>query len=109
MEAHIDDGDIICAVLHLGDVKNGGSTLYFEGSEYSEKGKETCSIVFEHGRIQIGFFDKVYHCAQSFEGFRYALNFNSKRNVLKHFQLYGSKYYNQLVNNNYEINHFLAR
>ena len=109
MEAHIDDGDIICAVLHLGDVTNGGSTLYFKGSECAEIRKETYSVNFEHGRIQIGFFDKVYHCALSFEGFRYALNFNSKKNVLKHFQLYGSKYYDQLVDNNYETNHFLAR
>ena len=58
METHIDDGDIICAVLHLGDVKKGGSTLYFDKLEDSEKGKETCSVVFEHGRIQICFLIK---------------------------------------------------
>ena len=109
METHVDDGDIICSVLHLGDVSNGGSTIYFDPVKNSENMKETCRISFEHGRIQIGFFDKVYHCVESFEGIRYSLNFNSKRSILKHFQTYGWKYYNQYINNNYEGDNFLAR
>ena len=109
METHVDDGDIICSVVHLGNVKKGGSTMYFDLLIKSDNMKETCSIIFEHGRIQIVFFDKVYHCVESFEGQRFSLNFNVKRKILQHFQTHGSKYYNQYIDNNYEGNQFLAR
>ena len=109
MATHVDDGDIIGAVINLGEVTNGGATLYFDKKDDLKKGKCSYRIDFEHGRIQIGFFDKVYHCVESFEGVRFGLNFNVKKDVLRHFEEYGTKYYNQLIDNDYDGELFLAR
>jgi len=109
MEIHIDEGDIINAVFHFGSVKSGGSTLYFENDPKHKTTTPIYDVPFQHGRIQIGFFNRIYHCAQSFDGIRFALNFNVKKKVLDHFQTHGSKFYDQFVNNNYEGDLLLAR
>ena len=109
MEIHVDEGDIINAVFHLGIVKSGGSTLYFKTDGKKEKMSMRHDIPFEHGRVQIGLFNKVYHCAQSFEGIRFALNFNVKKKVLEHFQNHGTRFYDQLIDNNYKGDLLIAR
>ena len=60
--AHIDDDDHVNAILTLGDISvDGGSTVYYDRTDSKEKGHEYVCIPFEHGRLQIGFFDQVYH------------------------------------------------
>ena len=46
METRVDDGDVICSVLHQVDVKKGGSTMCFDSLQNSENMKETCSMIF---------------------------------------------------------------
>ena len=109
MEIHIDEGDIINAVFHLGIVKSGGSTLYFTTNRKEQKMLMRHDIPFEHGRVQIGLFNKIYHCAQSFQGIRFALNFNVKKKILEHFQKHGNRFYDQLIDNNYKGELLIAR
>ena len=82
MEIHVDEGDIINAVFHLGTVKSGGSTLYFTTDGKKDNMKLKHDIPFQHGRVQIGLFNKIYQCAQSFQGILFALNFNEQSLVL---------------------------
>ena len=68
---HIDEDDYINAILTLGDISNdGGSTVYYTGVHQNDTGKICYSVPFEHGRLQIGFFDQVYHGVSGWEGDR---------------------------------------
>ena len=109
MEIHVDEGDIINAVFHLGKLRSGGSTSYFEMDEKTGMIKEKQTIPFQHGRVQIGFYSKIYHCAKSFDGIRFTLNFNVKKFFFKHFRSYGRKYYDQLIDRNYNGELLIAR
>ena len=86
MEIHVDEGDIINAVFHLGILRSGGLTSYFEMDEKTGmiKGKQT--IPFQHGRVQIGFYSIIYHCAKSFDGICFTLNFNVMK---KNWNIFG--------------------
>ena len=59
------------------------------------------SIPFQHGRIQIGFFNKVLHEAENWKGNRYVINFNLKKDVYNHFQIFGSEFYDKYKNDNF--------
>ena len=71
--------------------------------------REKHKIPFQHGRVQIVFYSQIYHCAKSFEGIRFTLNFNVKKKILEHFRLHGRKYYNQLIDKNYNGELLIAR
>ena len=82
---HLDEKDIISVVLHLGEVKYGGFTKYYNGSSIKNKGELKKSIPFQHGRIQIGFFNQIIHEVSSWKGQGTAINFNLKRDVFFSF------------------------
>jgi len=44
------------------------------------------SVPFEHGRLQIGYFNNIVHEASSWNGLRGGINFNLKNNVLNFFE-----------------------
>ena len=82
MKVHVDEGDIINAIFHLGKLSSGGPTLYFEMIEKTGILREKHKIPFQHGRVQIGFYSQIYHCAKSFDGIHFTLNFNVKKKNL---------------------------
>ena len=50
--AHIDEDNHVNAILTLGNISvGGGSTVYYDGTDSKEKGKEYVSIPFEHGHL----------------------------------------------------------
>jgi hypothetical protein len=86
IKAHTDELDIITALFHVGKPESGGGTLYYSGSSTKKMGELIHNIAFEHGRLQIGFFDTTLHAAEAWVGIRGGINFNIKKNVLKFFQ-----------------------
>ena len=98
---HYDELDLFTALLHLGNASNGGSTKYFDGNTVSNIGNVTKTIDFQHGRIQIGFFNQVLHSADKWEGKRITINSNIKNNVFDFFKKYGMQYYHQYEEQNY--------
>ena len=107
---HIDEDDVVNAILTLGDISNGeGSTVYYDGITSKETGNEYVSIPFKHGRLQIGFFDQVYHGVTPWKGDRVSLSFSLQRKLQNHFVKFGSQYYDQFVKNGYPSKEFIAR
>lgn len=94
VKGHFDEKDIISIIIHLGNVLFGGETVYFRSNESEDIAK---SIPFEHGRMQIGFFDEVFHGATEWEGNRITININLKLPVIKHFKEEGPKWYDQYI------------
>lgn len=92
LPVHVDKYDVITALIHFGNVNEGGSTDYYDGCN-RKHGKLSKSVSFEHGRVQIGFFNEIPHGASHWKGERGIINLNLKLNVLQHFQKYGDKYY----------------
>ena len=95
MPLHFDERDRISCVFHLGDVKEGGCTLYFDGNSNEEPGKQVYQVPFWHGTLQIGFFNQVLHGVQSWEGQRCGIQMNIKKDLLQHFVKYGTKHYDK--------------
>ena len=58
-------------------------------------------IPFQHCRLQIGSFNKILHGVSPWVGPRITLNFNLKKKIVNHFQLFGNKYYGQYENDGY--------
>ena len=85
---HFDEKDCITTLVHLGSVREGGSTQYYDGNTIKDIGKMTYKIPFCHGQIQIGCFNDTLHCAESWMGNRGCINFNLKMNVVDHFKTY---------------------
>ena len=79
MKIHVNEGDIINAIFHRGKLSSGGSTLYFEMDQKTGILRGKHKIPNQHGRVQIGFYSQIYHCAKSFDGIRFTLNFNVKK------------------------------
>ena len=79
MKLNVNEGDIKNAIFHLGKLSSGGSTLYFAMDKKTGILKGKYKIPFEHGRVQIGFYSQIYHCAKSFDGIHFTLNFNVKK------------------------------
>jgi len=104
MNIHIDEDDIFTAVLHLGDVQEGGTTQFYDGFTPNDPGNMVHEEPFEHGKVQIGYFDKIFHGVSNWKGKRYGLNFIMKKSVFEHFDQYGDVFYSQLVNRQYKTN-----
>ena len=99
IKEHVDSEDIITALFHIGEPKNGGNTLYYNGIKKENKGNLVQSIEFQHGRLQIGFFNEIVHGGDSWEGRRGGINLNLKKNVLSFFEKEEcQKYYNRYAN-----------
>ena len=96
---HKDEEDVITALFHVGKPKSGGETLYYAGKNKKQPGKVVHTISFQHGRLQIGFFDDTVHAAAPWEGVRGGINFNLKKNVLNFFRTrtFGSTVINILL------------
>ena len=110
MPPHLDNDDHINAIVSVGDSNiSGGATQYYNGVSKSDKGIPVLSIPFQHGRIQIGRFDSVYHGVDGWSGGRRGtFNFSVKKKLTKHFHLHDNQYYSQYVNAQYPSKMFVA-
>ena len=95
MPLHFDERDIISCIFHLGKVKKGGSTSYYSGDSAKEPGNRIHQVPFKHGTLQIGFFNKVLHGVDEWDGQRCGIQLNIKKDVLAHFVKYGTTHYDK--------------
>ena len=105
---HFDEKDIITALVHVGDVKQGGATTYYDGLSIKNKGKKIKEVEFRHGQIQIGCYNKILHGADNWIGPRLVFNFNIKVGILDHFLQEGDYYFNQYRTSGFPSGVFLA-
>ena len=82
MPIHFDERDIISCVFHLGEVSKGGSTSYYSGSKADSPGERIHQVPFKHGSLQIGFFNKILHGVDDWEGQRCGIQLNIKKDLL---------------------------
>lgn len=109
IDVHKDDEDIITALFHLGKPKSGGNTNFYSGDSKEDPGKLIYTTEFQHGRLQIGFFDNVLHSASGWEGYRGGINLNLKKNVLKFFNDPTlSKFYNKYESDGFPSSNYIA-
>lgn len=93
---HTDEEDVITALFHMGKPESGGDTLYYSGKGNKDHGKLVHTVPFQHGRLQVGFFDETVHAAGKWVGVRGGINLNLKKNVLGFFKKKNlRKYYDQ--------------
>ena len=95
MPIHYDERDIISCVFHLGKVNSGGLTSYYSGTTPNSPGKKLYQVPFQHGTLQIGFFNKVLHGVDEWDGQRCGIQVNIKRDLLAHFIKYGKTHYDK--------------
>ena len=95
MPIHYDERDIISCVFHLGKVNSGGSTPYYSGTTPNSPGNKLYQVPFQHGTLQIGFFNKVLHGVDEWDGQRCGIQVNIKRDLLAHFIKYGKTHYDK--------------
>ena len=106
---HLDSNDVLSCVITLGNVDEGGSTVFYSGLTEKKKGTIKKIVPFQHGRIQIGNFSQVVHAVTTWKNNRVTLNFNIKKDIVKHFRDRTDKYYNQWKESNYERKYFVAK
>jgi len=95
MPVHFDEQDLISCVFHLGNPQKGGATSYYSGNNASEPGPKVHSVPFKHGTLQIGFFNRILHGVDDWEGQRCGIQVNLKMDLLKHFIRYGTHHYDK--------------
>ena len=78
-------------VLYLGDVKDGGNTLYYCGRSLKQGCLEK-EIKFKHGQLQ-KVLNRILHAVDCWEGKRTLIKFNLKKDVFLHFYKYGDKFF----------------
>ena len=105
---HLDEKDHISVVFHCGHVKNGGETVYYDGVSKKNIGNPVYSVPFEHGRVQIGFYQNVIHSVNKWRGTRCLINFNLKVKVLEHFEKFGMQYYEKFMEVGYPSGTFVS-
>ena len=106
---HLDDKDVITCIVTLGDVTEGGSTVYYSGLKEKKIGKVQTVVPFQHGRIQIGNYSEVVHGVSKWRGNCITLNFNIKHQIVKHFRDHSDYYYSQWVESGFQKMNFLAK
>ena len=79
LNIHVVENDIFTAVLHVGNVIEGGETNFYDGVSADNPGNIVHHEPFVHGKVQIVYFDKVYHGVGTYKGERYDLNFIMKK------------------------------
>ena len=113
-EVHIpilfDDNDYVTAFISIGvNYIEGGETVYFNGFHIDSIGEKVFSVLYKHGRIQIGFFDQVLHGASNWcYGSRGVINMSITKKMLAQFYQEGDFYYKQYVNAGYPSGEFLS-
>ena len=75
---HLDTPNLISALFHIINVTSVGATNYDDGSTIKNPGKCVQSVPFEHGQLQIGYFEEISHEVESWEGPRFIINLNFK-------------------------------
>ena len=76
---HMDKEGFVTALVHVGDPSNGGETKFYTGLSGKSLGHLAKEISYEHGRLTIGYFDKILHCGKSWSGIHGCINFNVKK------------------------------
>ena len=71
--------------------------MCYDGCEKNNIGREVYSMPFQHGRIQIGFFQHVIHSVKPWVGTRCLINFNLKAKLLEYFEKHDMKYYDNFI------------
>lgn len=102
ISAHFDKQDSFNVLLHVGNVKEGGSTRFYSGSSESDMGKMIMEIPFHHGYMQMGCFKDILHGTSGWKGDRCSINFAIKPLILNHFRKEGLKYYQHVIEANYD-------
>ena len=95
MPLHFDERDIISCIFHLGKVNSGGSTCYYSGDSSDNPGDLIHKVPFKHGTLQIGFFNRVLHGVEEWDGQRCGIQINIKKDLLAHFVKYGTTHYDK--------------
>ena len=105
---HHDEDDHITALYSLSNSDSllGGNTYYAESNQ--EGGlNHVQEVIFKHGNIQIGFYDKVVHGAYNWtNGSRCVINFSLQKKILSHFYTHGNKFYQQYIDAGYPSGEF---
>ena len=95
MPLHFDEKDIISCIFYLGKVKNGWSTSYYSGDSPDAPGKRIHQVKFKHGTLQVGFFNKIPHGVDEWDGQRCDIQLNIKKDLLAHIAKYGTTHYDK--------------
>ena len=77
-------------LFHIGDPSNGGEAKYYTGLTSKSFGHLAKEVSCEHGRLTIGYFDKILHSGESWSGICGCINFNLKK-VMEYLLRYGNK------------------
>jgi len=85
IEQHTNNDDIITALFHVGNPISRGGTSYYSGLSKKDKGNTFINVPFQHGHLQIGFFDNIVHSGDAWTGVRGEINLNLKKSVLEFF------------------------
>jgi hypothetical protein len=91
---HTDDTDIISCVVHVGESRKKGGTLYFKKEGDVDVMKR---VEFKNGNVQISDFSSIVHGTEEIEGNRFSLTFSVKHTIVDWFEINGLIYYNQYV------------
>ena len=107
---HLDENDYVTALISIGtDNIVGGETVYYNGISEDALGSQILSVPYQHGRLQIGFYDHIYHGANPWiNGQRGVINLSIQKNLLQHFYREGDHYYNQYIQAGYPSGDFVA-
>ena len=77
---HVDPNDIITVIIYLGDVKDGGETVYYKGDE-KNPGEAIKIVPHNNGNIQIGCYNKILHAQLPYDGRRHSMVLNLKEPI----------------------------
>ena len=102
MPLHLDKNDLLSCILTLGEIESGGATQYYSGNKIENNNKLLHTVEFDHGQIQIGWYDEIIHGVQSWIGTRLTINFNIKIPLIQHFKEEGSAFYDKYVCSGYK-------
>ena len=73
---HMDKEDYVTSLYHVSDPSNGGETKYYTGLTSKSFGYLPKQIWCEYRRLTIRWFDKIFHCGESWGGICGCINFN---------------------------------
>ena len=104
---HFDTGDIITAVLHIGNNVKGGNTIYYDGDK-TNNGNVCGVFKFKNGQLQIGVHSAILHSVSKWKGNRGTIIFTLKEKVLEHFEQFGTRYYDQWAQSNFQKGLFIC-
>ena len=91
---HVDPHDILTVIIHFGNVKEGGETVYYKGTE-KNAGDAVKKIPHKNGNIQIGCYNEILHAQTPYIGRRGSMVLNLKAPIINYFNTYGKNAYEQ--------------